>query len=218
MDETPTATIHHIMFDLCGVLIHCDNERLYANLAALSGGRRSADEFRRSYAQAGVTVGQTEPSAWLAAAAPGVPEFRRLAAFTAHLAPNHKLLRYVSDKLDLRRVGLVSNLSRIHWDRARTASPLLEQMAPRLLSFQLGIAKPDRRIFERVLFDLDEAAQNVLVVDDRQDNIQIARDIGFATHWFDGIPGFAQFIESDPYAFRSVLNASPGGRRCRIRY
>jgi FMN phosphatase YigB (HAD superfamily) len=213
--KNPTAPIHHIVFDLCGVLIHCDNERLYANLAAGSGGRRSADEIRHSYTQAGVTIGKTDPAAWLAAAAPEVPKLQRLAAFNAHLVPNRKLLRYVSDKFDLRRVGLISNLSSIHWDHMRSAAPLLEQMVPRLFSFQLGIAKPDRAMFEMVLFALEKAAQNVLVVDDRQDNIRTAENIGFATHLFGGLFGFTQFIEDNLDLFKPVLGVSLVGSAAR---
>ena len=213
--KTPAAPIHHIVFDLCGVLIHCDSERLYANLAAASGSRRSADEFRLSYEQAGITIGKTAPSAWLAAVAPDVPELQRLAAFNAHLVPNRKLLRYVSDKFDLRRVGLISNLSSIHWDHMRSSAPLLEQLVPRLFSFQLGIAKPDRAMFEMVLFTLQKAAQNVLVVDDRQDNIQTAENIGFATHLFDGLFGLTQFIEDNLDLFKPVLGVALVGSAAR---
>jgi FMN phosphatase YigB (HAD superfamily) len=215
VSKTLTAPIHHIVFDLCGVLVHCDNERLYANLAAASGSRRSADEWRHNYTQGGVTIGKTDPSAWLAAAAPEVPKLQRLAAFNAHLVPNRKLLRFVSDKFDLRRVGLISNLSSIHWDHMRSVAPLLEQMVPRLLSFQLGIAKPDQGMFEMLLFTLERAAQNVLVVDDRQDNIRTAENIGFATHLFDGLSGFARFIEDNLDLFKPVLSVSLVGRAAR---
>lgn len=49
------------------------------------------------------------------------------------------------------------------------------------LSFEIGISKPDRRIYEYVLNDLKIPAENILFIDDNIFNILMAKNYGWNT-------------------------------------
>ena len=53
-----------------------------------------------------------------------------------------------------------------------------------LTSCWLGIRKPYRAIFERALGIVQAAPENVLLIDDREQNIVPARQLGFLTHHY----------------------------------
>lgn len=63
-----------------------------------------------------------------------------------------------------------------------------------LSSCWLGVRKPSRAIFERALGIAQVRATDVLFVDDREQNLQPARMLGFATHHFQGADGLERAL------------------------
>ena len=49
------------------------------------------------------------------------------------------------------------------------------------LSFEIGMSKPDRRVYEYVLNDLGVAAEDILFIDDDINNILMAKEYGWNT-------------------------------------
>ena len=49
------------------------------------------------------------------------------------------------------------------------------------LSFEIGLKKPDKQIYEYVLDDLKIDAKNILFIDDDTDNILMAKECGWNT-------------------------------------
>ena len=47
-------------------------------------------------------------------------------------------------------VGCLSNTNAVHWDRHFARWPILDAFDYRFLSFELGLVKPDRELFDRV--------------------------------------------------------------------
>lgn len=74
-------------------------------------------------------------------------------------------------------VGLLSNVS---LDQAMLldACGYYEPFDPCLLSCEIGMRKPDRRIYEYLLEELRLPAENVVFIDDRLDNVWVAQQVG----------------------------------------
>jgi glucose-1-phosphatase len=76
------------------------------------------------------------------------------------------------------RVGVLSNTNVLHWQYQQDSVEIQDLFERRYLSFEVGIAKPDRGIFRHVLRDLDQVASSVLFLDDNRINVDAAREIG----------------------------------------
>jgi len=74
--------------------------------------------------------------------------------------------------------GVLSNTSALHWDHQIDAE-IVRSLCPRAyLSFELGLAKPERDIFDYALADLGVPADSVLFIDDNQINVDGAQAAG----------------------------------------
>jgi glucose-1-phosphatase len=91
---------------------------------------------------------------------------------------------------DVRRThpaGCLSNTNALHWDQNFARWPILEAFDFRFLSFQLGVVKPDRDLFERVAELLPVSADRVLFLDDNLVNVEGAREFGFVAAHVRGV-------------------------------
>jgi HAD superfamily hydrolase (TIGR01509 family) len=71
--------------------------------------------------------------------------------------------------------ALLSNTSEIHWENQKDADVVRSLCDRSYLSYELGLAKPEREIFDHAVADLDLAASQVLFIDDNQINVDGAR-------------------------------------------
>lgn len=60
--------------------------------------------------------------------------------------------------------------------------PLTEFFDKLYLSYQIGVTKPDRRIFDFLIADADILPSESLFIDDGAGNVQAARQLGFQTY------------------------------------
>ena len=74
--------------------------------------------------------------------------------------------------------GLLSNTNALHWDTQRDAERLRQMFDRTYLSYELGLAKPDREIFDLVVADLGMAATEIVFLDDNQINVDGALAVG----------------------------------------
>jgi len=86
-------------------------------------------------------------------------------------------------------VGFLSNTNALHWERHFGTWPILEKFDYRFLSFELGIVKPDRELFDLVAELLPAAADRVLLLDDNLINVNGAIDAGFLARHVRGADG-----------------------------
>jgi len=83
--------------------------------------------------------------------------------------------------------GCLSNTNALHWDQNFAQWPILDAFDFRFLSFQLGIVKPDRALFERVAQLLPVDAHRVLFLDDNLVNVDGAQEVGFVATRVRGV-------------------------------
>ena len=84
-------------------------------------------------------------------------------------------------------VGCLSNTNALHWDHNFSQWPILDAFEYRFLSFELGIVKPDRALFDRVAELLPTTADRVLFLDDNIINVEGAEAAGFRARHVKGV-------------------------------
>jgi putative hydrolase of the HAD superfamily len=84
------------------------------------------------------------------------------------------------------RIALLSNSGPEVMACVRADHPLEARFDAVVISCEVGLAKPDPRIFELCLDRLGLSAGEALFVDDRADNVEGAARVGLATLHFEG--------------------------------
>ena len=80
------------------------------------------------------------------------------------------------------RTSALSNISDIHWSRIGGELGLEGAFHAHYFSHELGCMKPDRKIYEVVIADLQRPPDEVLFIDDSPRNVGAARDAGINAH------------------------------------
>lgn len=106
------------------------------------------------------------------------------------ITPVRGMARFISDlKENGYQLYLLSNAT-MSFANGYTAIPwmrsILNQFDGLVFSAAVGMAKPDREIYEYVLKKYNLSAESCLFVDDYQDNIDAAEKLGIKGHLFDG--------------------------------
>ena len=63
-----------------------------------------------------------------------------------------------------------------------------------VFSYQVGALKPDRKMFDRAIQLAGFPPRNLMFVDDRQENIKAAEELGLNTHWFQSVSGLLELL------------------------
>jgi 2-haloacid dehalogenase len=92
------------------------------------------------------------------------------------------------DELAARGVGIyaLSNWNADTFEQTRARFPFLDRFDGLVISGQVGVAKPDRRIYEHLLEAHGLAPEDVLFVDDRPENVEAGRAAGIEGVLFEG--------------------------------
>jgi 2-haloacid dehalogenase len=96
----------------------------------------------------------------------------------------------------LRRRGIpvfaLTNFGTDSFAHARTIYDFLSEFDRHYVSGDLGLIKPDPRIYDHVEKDCGLPPETLLFTDDRPENIDAAARRGWQTHLFDGPEGWAR--------------------------
>lgn len=84
-------------------------------------------------------------------------------------------------------LGCLSNTNAIQWESRYEATPLVAAFDLRCLSFELGMVKPDREIFEEVAGRLPVTRDRVIFLDDNAVNVESATAAGFVAAHVRGV-------------------------------
>jgi len=82
------------------------------------------------------------------------------------------------------RVAILSNATDVLVTALRDRYAIADRFHAIISSADVGVAKPDRRIYEIALERLDVAADEVVFVDDRPENVAAAANLGMHVIWF----------------------------------
>lgn len=91
-----------------------------------------------------------------------------------------EVVKYVHSLKEMCQIAILSNLS--FFDKKRINDQYqLNKLYHVYLSFEIGIKKPNKEIYEYVLKDLKTEPQNILFIDDDFNNILMANKYGWNT-------------------------------------
>jgi glucose-1-phosphatase len=85
------------------------------------------------------------------------------------------------------QIGCLSNTNSMHWEHQTSSWPVLDKFEFKFLSFELGLAKPDRAIFQAVADLLPFRKERILYLDDVAVNSEAARSFGFRSERVQGL-------------------------------
>ncbi len=83
------------------------------------------------------------------------------------------------------RLMLLSNTNELHYRHLESQLPVLSLMARTFLSFELGMRKPDRAIYERVIAESGVSPARIIYIDDIPAYTRAAADLGIQAITFE---------------------------------
>ena len=85
------------------------------------------------------------------------------------------------------RVGCLSNTNPLHWEIMTTQFGIHQLFHQHFLSFEIGMMKPDREMFEHVVEVIGGAPERILYFDDNRLNVESARESGMQSYHVRGM-------------------------------
>ncbi len=188
--------IDAIVFDLGGVILNIDYQLPVKAFKALG-----IDDFSKHFSQAAQTkllddyeTGRISSETFIEEVAkfvkPGTSEDQIRYAWNSILLDlPEKRLFSLEKAAENHRIFLLSNTNEIHIDEFNSyllqtySLPSLEPFLEKLyLSYEVGLRKPDKHIFEHVLSDAGLKPESTLFIDDSIQHIQSASELGINTY------------------------------------
>lgn len=94
------------------------------------------------------------------------------------------LLESLSNKYQL---ILLSNVDGIYWQTILSRHEELEMFDERLVSFEMGVAKPDPAAFLNAVSVANTELSDCFFVDDKKENVEVASSLGLKAHHYTGV-------------------------------
>ena len=186
----PSSLIDCVIFDLFGVVVAFDDNLVYDRISQrctepnsaiaamhdlvsdpnLIRGRTSLQQLHtRLVSEAGLTA--------------SFQEFERIwsASYSEAMPGVRDLLLQLAGQC---RLVLLSNVDPYYWPTVHASVPELTTFHAKVLSFELGAAKPDAQAFKRAVAVSEVPIERCYFVDDKPENIAAGASLGIAGHLF----------------------------------
>jgi len=173
---------HTFIFDLGGVINDHDNDKLIARLLSKCDARTSAQNLLQIFCEDKYATGQSSVIEFFTMIKRDFGYRDDWQTFSedwcCHLSMRDGMLDYLKDLKRSARVVFLSNTNLLHWHKLLKLSDFELASYEAFLSFDMGLAKPSKAIFEKVLLDADIQVDGALYIDDRQENVDQALTCG----------------------------------------
>ena len=181
-----------LIFDLGGVLVDLNWERVCAPLTELS--KKRAADVRREVSEGSLArllmLGQlssTEFHRRLCQTLGIEIEYEAfLGIWVRLLSANEEIVPLVERLKENHPLVLASNTDEIHFTYSKQQFGVLNHFDQHFLSYQMGILKPDPQFFHRMLRDLGLPPTECVFIDDVNENVESARSLGITAIQFQG--------------------------------
>ena len=185
--------ISTVIFDMGGVLVWTHWERATGPLAKSAGmsQERVLETLFSTDANLSYMRGDIDSSEFAKGVSErlglDIPEDELLGIWESILAPNLEALPVLERLKGKYRLVLGSNTDPGHFRRSVELQPALGLFDDLLLSYELGVCKPDLAFFERGLASLEIPAQECVFIDDVAENVESARGVGIEAIQFQSM-------------------------------
>jgi 2-haloacid dehalogenase len=196
--------VNAVVFDLGGVLVDWDPRYLYRKV--LAGRDEEMEAFLADVCNqewnvqqdAGRTIAEAT-----AAALREHPEARELILvyferWAEQLGGAHEDTVAILEELDARGVPLysITNWAAETFHHARVRFPWLSRFRDIVVSGEIGIVKPDPRIFRHLMERNELRPAELFFTDDHEPNVVAAAELGMAAHLFRDAAGLRRELVS----------------------
>ncbi|MHC4404068.1 MAG: HAD family hydrolase [Planctomycetota bacterium] len=198
----PSARWELILFDLGGVLLEFD---AIGPLVDLSGETLSHQEAKQAWLTSRAVqrfeTGQCGPeefaSAFLSELVLPIEPVRFLDLFVSwERGPMNGAIELLQSLRRGYRLACLSNNNELHWRIVRDKFGFDRLFHRCYLSYEIGVMKPDPRIYGHVLADQDLSPDRVLFFDDSPQCVGAARDLGISAHQASGVTEVREVLRS----------------------
>jgi glucose-1-phosphatase len=189
-----------LLFDLGGVFIRVHTDRLIGRIKDIFGAP-SDDAVRRAVLDPPILsqyeTGRLSDIEFFTAVQARIGRISSLPAFRdawqGCFTPNRPMIRFLESLHGRCRLILVSNTNPMHAEYLIEHYPFLSCFDRLILSFESGTAKPDPGIYHDALAAADAHPHRCLFVDDSEENVAAALELGIPSRRFEGNRAFFRF-------------------------
>ncbi len=188
-----TDPVKLVAFDMGGVMIRADESIPIAEFSRISG--RSHDEVFSAIFSAEkkepIETGRITPddharnSSEILGMEMDAGQFWRIHC-TSH-SPDPIVGSIVEATSEQIRIAIASNLPAPHWDWAKANLPYSDRFDPAVLSFDIGVMKPDARYFETLIQMSGLQPGQIFFTDDNVANVEAAAKLGIWAYLFENV-------------------------------
>ncbi|MBY0359578.1 MAG: HAD family phosphatase [Candidatus Obscuribacterales bacterium] len=181
-----------LVFDMGHVFIDFEWDEVCAGFCRASG--RSPAELKAGMnhvAQLGYESGKVSTQVFLAelnnllGITMGVDQFSELWVRT--FRENQEMARLLAHLKTQRPLCLLSNTNEVHYEHLQKEFDVERHFDEIVLSYKVGLVKPDPLIYEEVLQRSGIPAEHCLFIDDLEANVAAARQVGMQAIQFQGV-------------------------------
>jgi putative hydrolase of the HAD superfamily len=188
------ADVDAVVLDLGNVLVFHDDAVLFRQLAERGHGdpARVGAALREVWdpCNRGRLAGEALRQAVSAAAGVELDAADFADLWSCHFRFHTEVYPLVESLLGRVKVLLLSNTNATHLDWIRPRLPLLQRFDGLVLSYQLGVAKPDPAIFHQALKLAGTSPERTAFFDDVETYVAAAKALGIKGHVFTDAPTF----------------------------
>lgn len=191
-----------ILFDLGNVIVFVDHMHICAKIAAWGG--NSADIYHYIFTERieeALDRGEITPVRFFDAIKErfdlrlDYDDF--LNVWSSGFVPNEEIIPLIEELKCRYRLSLLSNTNQAHFEAIRRDVPILSTFETCFLSYEMGLRKPDPRIYERVLEAMHIMPGECVYIDDNESFVQAARCLGIRGVVFSDVPGLRRELKRE---------------------
>ena len=191
-----------IIFDLGGVLVNLDWDKVCAPLTDLSSQTYDAvmAEIQNGPIVELSMLGHLTPGefhqALCAKISADIPFDPFIDIWNGILSADDDMASFVAELGSEHSLALASNTDAIHLAFARENFSVMGTFQQFFLSYEMALLKPDPAYFHHVLYGLWASPENCVFIDDRPENVRSASNIGINGLVFESIGKLKSDLES----------------------
>lgn len=184
-----------LIFDLGNVLVFHDNQKLFAALGSLFGTEAQAlaakvDASVWDRVNKGLLPGDSLRQELCRSLGKEVSRQGFEEAWSCHFWNHEAMIERVESLVGRYRLVLLSNTHDLHIAHIRPKLPLLKRFDALVLSYEVGLAKPDAAIYRAAVAKAAVEPDACLFFDDVKTYVDAARATGLPAHVFTTVEQF----------------------------
>ena len=114
---------------------------------------------------------------------------------------NRSIFRLVNTLRASYKTALLSNINTLHYEYIKKNFPVFGVFDKVFLSFELGLIKPDKEIYNKVIRELDVSPREIFYTDDRLELVQSANSLGIKGYCFSSLQQLIRDIRDSGICF-----------------